>query len=160
GWAEEVRESWPWDLNEQPNGGVVVVRFARRKVVKGHDVTVVEALWTADALGGAATTYHGRGSIVIVKLPIAYPAAAIQRRRRPNRKQRDAFDRRFRIIVEDATFATPLRSRSLRDATVGRRIPTWSICGDEIYAVVSERRVFPADRFGLRTPPRVRPLSA
>ncbi|GLW30344.1 hypothetical protein [Actinoplanes regularis] len=53
----------------------------------------------------------------------------------------DEFRRWFRCIVEEPAVAGRLREPAVRAAFVSGQVPTWTSTGEELYAVVTTRRV-------------------
>ena len=119
-----------------------------RSSVRLLNVTVGDITWARDALGGIADAAEGRGTFTVVQLGRVYPDTAVQWRRefRRDHRHESRFDRSYRIVVEDTSFAPELASDALRRAYVRNRIPPWSVVGDKLVVVVE----WPFDRRHVR----------
>lgn len=142
-WSPVVgRTIWPWTA-QQVSSDAVAVQSAVGATAGGYPVVVGEVSWARDGLGGSVKRSNGRGIFAVVRLPRPYPSVSVQRRRVvPRRRaEEDEFTRQFRIVLDDLSFADQLTSRALHEAHVTERVPPWAIVGEELYAVITTRRL-------------------
>ncbi|MBM0257393.1 hypothetical protein [Micromonospora sp. 4G55] len=141
GWSPVIgRTIWPWTSGQfRPDR--VRVAYALTRDLGGYPVTVGEVAWTHDGLAGADRV-EGRGHFAILRLPRPYPTTAVQRRRTiaAARAGEDEFVRRYRIILRDTDLADRLVAPALHAAHVTGLVPPWTVIGDELYTVVTDRR--------------------
>jgi hypothetical protein len=143
GWSPVVgRTVWPWTA-QQGAADAVTVGSAVGGTAGGFAIVVGQVSWTHDGLGGSVESSTGRGIFAVVRLPGPYPSTSVQRRREAGwpEPEKDAFFRRFRIILTELDLADRLRAPALREAHLAGRVPPWTIAGDELYSVITTRRL-------------------
>jgi hypothetical protein len=117
GWSRVDRNGrdWPWQ-GLALNGEVLVGRVWTKEC-DGFPVIAGDLRWSGGAFAGAVLARAGRGTFVVVRLPLPTPAMAM---RLP-----------YRFVGDSHRLESP----ALREAYLDGEIPPWTASGDHLFTV-------------------------